>query len=478
MIHHIARWPLVLYLGLLAGCANVPKDAGFPDVQKTVMERTGKRIGWDQGTAADMQVEEMIHSMLHSELTADAAVQIALLNNQNLQATYEELGIAQAELVEAGLLKNPTLSAEVGFPAQPKVAYTISIVDDFLGILFLPLRKNIAGSAFEAAKAKVANEVLITAGETKAAFYRAQAQEQSVEMRRNVARATDASFEVAKRLHSAGNMTDLVYAQERALHEQARIDLAKAEAETLAAREELNALMGVWGDQTMWNMAARLPELPGAEIEPGGLESLAVAQRLDLAAAKKEVQALANSLGLTKRTALLSQINISGHINRDTEGPITSGPGIELPLPIFNHGQPAIAAGTARLRQAQKRFAALAVQIRSDVRRSRDRMMAARDRANYYRLVILPLRHQIVQQTQLAYNAMATDVFQLLLAKKDEIDAGRDYVESLRDYWLARVELERAVGGKLETTGPSTQPSATQPSTQPAGTGAEEHHHH
>jgi cobalt-zinc-cadmium efflux system outer membrane protein len=147
---------------------------------------------------------------------------------------------------------------------------------------------------------------------------------------------------------------------------------------------------------------------------------------------------------------------------------------VSVPLPIFNQGQPAIAAAEARLRQAQHRYAALAVQVRGDVRRARNNMLAARDLAEQYSRVIVPLRHQIVQHNLLQYNAMQIGVFELLQSKQAEIDAGREYVESLKGYWLARVELERAVGGRLPTTR-----SATQPATAPAAIDASaEHHHH
>lgn len=65
---------------LLPGCTGVPRDAGFGDVERTVASRIGKRVQWNRGTAADREVEGVVQSMLRAELTADDAVQIALLN--------------------------------------------------------------------------------------------------------------------------------------------------------------------------------------------------------------------------------------------------------------------------------------------------------------------------------------------------------------------------------------------------------------
>src|SRR5712691_1544592 len=151
---------IVFPLSMLVGCANVPREAGFSEVEQTVAARTGKRIHWSQGNDADRSVKAAITSMLQKELTVDDAVQVALLNNQSLQATYEELGIAQAELVEAGLLRNPTLGAEVRFPKHVRLPVEFDLTQSFLDLLVLPLRKRAAGAAFEAAKLRVTNEVL------------------------------------------------------------------------------------------------------------------------------------------------------------------------------------------------------------------------------------------------------------------------------------------------------------------------------
>jgi cobalt-zinc-cadmium efflux system outer membrane protein len=462
---------------LLTGCVSVPKEAGFGAVQQTVMDRTGMQIHWNQGTDADRAVADAIRSTLAQELSIDGAVQVALLNNQNLQATYEELQIAQAELVEAGLLRNPMLGAEVRFPKYQALPFDIDMSQSFIDLLTLSLRKRAAGAAFEAAKLRVTNEIIATAAELKGAFYRAQGAEQLVEMRRSIVTATEASFDAAQRLHDAGNITDLMLANERALHEQARIDLAKAERDALDTREELSARMGVWGADTAWTISPRLPELPAAEIDMTHLESLAVAHRADLGAAEREVAVAGQRLGLTRSTALVGDLSVGGHLSKETDGAQSVGPSVQVALPVFNQGQPALAAAEARFRQSQRRYWALAVQVRGEVRRARNNMTAARDLAEYYRLVIVPLRHQIVQQNQLQFNAMQIGVFELLQSKQAEIDAGREYVEALKDYWTARAELERAVGGRLDASVPTTQPALAKPesTTQPAG---QEHHHH
>src|SRR5947209_32421 len=251
---------LVLTAGALVGCAHVDPNPAFRELANTVHLRTGKRVQWNRGSAEDAEAQAAVASLLRHPLTANSAVQIALLNNHNLQATYEELGIAQADLVEAGLLRNPIFTFERRLPGQ---ALEADLLKEFIDILLLPLRKRIAAAQFEAAKLRVGHEILNLAGEVRAAFYEHQGDQQLVDLRKTVAEGTERSAETALHLHEAGNLKNLDLATEQASHAQAEIELAKAQSEATRSREKLNKLMGAFGEQTNWTVASRLPDLPG-----------------------------------------------------------------------------------------------------------------------------------------------------------------------------------------------------------------------
>jgi outer membrane protein, heavy metal efflux system len=430
----------------ITGCAQVDPNPAFQDLANTVHMRTGKRVQWDRGSAEDAEAQAAVASLLRRPLTANSAVQIALLNNHNLQATYEELGVAQADLVEAGLLRNPIFTFERRFPG---LAMEADLFKEFIDILLLPLRKRVAAAQFETAKLRVGHEILNLAGEVRTAFYEHQGDQQLVDLRKTVAEATERSAEVALRLHEAGNLRDLDLANEQASHAQAKIELAKAQSEATQSREKLNKLMGAFGGQTNWTVAARLPDLPGDEVSTSKLESRAIEQRLDLAARRQQFIAEARGIGLARADAILQQGEFGGHYEREKSGESSIGPSINVPLPIFNQGQPALARASARMREAQQRYLALAADIRSDVRAARDRMLLAREQVEYFKSAALPTRTRITEESQLEYNAMQIGPFQLLQAKQEEVKTGADSVEALRDYWVARGELEKAVGGNL-----------------------------
>src|SRR5438874_4262464 len=428
----------------LAGCAHVDPNPAFRELAKTVHLRTGKRVQWNRGTAQDAEAQAAVASILRHPLTADSAVQVALLNNRNLQATYEELGIAQADLVEAGLLRNPIFTFERRFAGQ---AMEMDLLKEFIDILLLPLRKRIAAAQFEAAKFRVGHEILSAAAEVRAAFYEHQGDQQLVDLRKTVAEATERSAETALRMQQAGNLKNLDLATEEASHAQAKIELAKAQGEAVQTREKLNKLMGAFGAQTNWTVASRLPELSGGEVSTSQLESRAIQQRLDLAAARQQFIAEARARGIARAEAILDKAEIGGHYEREIEGTYSIGPSVNVPIPIFNQGQPASARASAKMRQAGQRYLALAADIRSDVRSARDKMLLSRRQVEYFKSTALPTRTRVTEESQLEYNAMQIGPFQLLQAKQEEVKTGADSVEALRDDWVARAELEKAVVG-------------------------------
>jgi len=444
---NIRKFGLLLSAGALAACAHVDPNPAFRELANTVHLRTGKRVQWNRGSAEEARAQSAVTSLLSRQLTADSAVQVALLNNHNLQATYEELGIAQADLVEAGLLRNPIFTFERRFPGQ---ALEADLLKEFIDILLLPLRKRIAAAQFEAAKFRVGHEILVTAAEVRAAFYEYQGDQQLVEMRQTVAEATERSAETALKMHEAGNLRDLDLASEQATHAQAKIDLGKAQASAVESREKLNKLMGAFGTQINWTVASRLPELPGSQISTSQLESRAIQQRLDLAAAREQFIADARARGIARAEAVLQGAEIGAHYEHEIEGGVHSiGPSVNVPIPIFNQGQPASARASAKMRQAEQRYLALGADIRSEVRAARDKMLLTRRQVEYFKSTALPMRTRVTEESQLQYNAMQITPFQLLQAKQEEVKTGADYVEALREYWVARAELEKAVGGSL-----------------------------
>ncbi len=447
---NIAGVALGFSLCLGAGCASVDPSPSFDEAARLASERVHGEIAWPKTREEEQALDRRVAEILASELTPASAVQVALLNNRGLRALYAELGVAQADLAQASLLPNPVLSADVRFGVGVSgTGADLGLVQEVLSLLQVPLRRRVAAAALERATLEVGAGIFELASAVKTASFAVQAAEQRVELRQSVVAATQASADIAERQRAAGNLTDLDAASERALHEEAKLALAEAELEVAAAREALNALLGLWGESIEWSLGKRLPGLPAADVPFAGLESRAVTQRLDLRAAHQRAVEAGHTRSFFGFYGLVPAVGAGVAAERELEGGTWSlGPAIEIEIPLFDQRQAAAASAGARVQQREQEFAALAVQIRADVRRAWVRMAAARERAEHYQAVVLPLRHQIVSETLKEYNAMQVGVYQLLLVKRDEIETGARWIDALHDYWIARVELEAAVGSE------------------------------
>jgi len=443
---------LLLGLLLLSGCTSMAINAGFDDVRTAVAQRNQVQISWNNGTELDKEAAEKLDSLLKRKLTADDAVQIALLNNRELQAVYSDLGIAQSDLVQAGLLSNPIFDAVVKFPTSGgRADLELGAAMNFLNIFYIPLRKRVATARFEETKTRLSGAVLDFAGRVRGAFYSYEADEQMLELRRTVVQALAASFEVARRLHDAGNLSDLDFARQRAQLEAGKLALRSAEISVRQSREELNILMGLWGEQTQWQSAERLPDISEPPLQTKDIERLALERSLDLAGARQRIIAEGEQLGLTRWTALLPEFSAGPSAERN-DGEWEAGPKLDFAIPLFDQGQAKVGRTAAELRRFQQEYYGLAVRIRAQARAARDRLEGAGDRVMYYRDILLPLHERIVNEAQLQYNAMQLGPLQLLRAREQQIETAVSYIGALRDYWLARADIGQLLSGRLPTS--------------------------
>ena len=451
--------------GLVSGCATVPRHAGFPAVAKTVESRTGLHLQPYAGPPTGL-VADTIQELLREELSVDRALRITLLNNRALQATLEELGIARAEVLQASLLKNPIFSGHARVPeAGGGTNLELALAQSVIDTLFQPMRRRVALAQFEQAKLRVADEVLNFLLDVKTAYYTAQAAEQIHTLRETVLEAAKAAAELAKRQYEAGNIRDFDLANEQAAYEQAQVELARSTADLKAAREQVNQFLGLAGPETtVWRMAAQPLELPTADPPLDELETLALSQRLDLAIIRQEAQVLQRSLTVA-RLGVVPNADAAIDSEREPDGDRVLGPMWDIPIPIFNWGQADWARLKAQLRQGAHRLAAREVAARAEVRTAYERMSTERQVAKRYQSRLIPLRQQIVESSLRHYNYMLIGAFQLLQLKQQAIEAQQASLEAVRDYWIARAELEQAVGGQLPHTARPVQ-SPTQPTGQ------------
>jgi outer membrane protein, heavy metal efflux system len=347
------------------------------------------------------------------------------------------------------MLRNPIFDIDAKFlEGGGGTIVEMSFVQSLGDVLTMSLRKQVARSQVQESKSRVTGEVIALAAEVRRAVVELQAAQQMRELRQTTRAATDAAATLARSLRDAGNNTVLDVASEQAMWEQSKLDLADAERQVITKRERLNALMGVWGrDATTWQIAARLPDPPADDPRLDALERKAIEKSVALAASKEQVDRSFRSLKPAQRNALLSGLEAGVAAECEPDGAWAVGPALAVPVPLFDQGQSAAAIAGSDFRAARGRYAALAIETRAAARAAAVELRSSLERARHQRNVILPLREQIVNETQRQYNAMQIGGFQLLQAKQQQIDAAARYVDLLREYWLARAAVDRIAAG-------------------------------
>ncbi len=436
---------VVLAALVLGGCAAFSPDGGFEDVSAATARRgLQQQPVWVRGDQDREQARAAVAELLADPVSADAAVQVALLNNRALQAIYAELGIAEADVVQSGRLRNPGFSfARLRRGGELEIER--AFVFDLLGLITMPIRTELERRQLELTKSRVASELLQVAADTRRAWYRSVAARQSEKYAEQVQEAAEASAELARRMAQAGSFSKLDHAREQVFYADATAQLARARQAALSERERLTQLMGLWGSDIGFRLPERLPELPAAARTIADVEEQALRQRLDVRAAVQEAENLAASLGLTRATGFISVLEVGYERNSETGVPHQTGYEIELRLPIFDWGTARNARAQHQYMQAVDRAADVAVRARSEVREAYAAYRATFDLARHYRDEIVPLRKRISDENVLRYNGMLISVFELLADARRQIAAVGAYIDAVRDFWLAEATLELAL---------------------------------
>ena len=444
---------------VLGGCASFSPDGGFAAVEKTAKDRLGKdvQIQWARSDADQNSIATRVGELLSKPLTVDDAVQVALLNNRGLQATFQDLGISEAELVQAGRLPNPGFSfgrSSLGDEREIERGLHFNIAR----LIAMPLIGQMEARRFEQTKGMVAISVLTLAADTRKAYYNALAAEQTVRYMRQVMQAANASAELARRMEQVGNFNKLQRAREQVFYADASLNFARAEQAQRATRERLTRLLGAWGTQTQFTLPERLPDLPKDVMELPDIERVALSQRLDVQGARLAAEQTARNLGLTRTTRFVNVLELGLMRNSSNEAPTQRGWEIGFELPLFDWGGARVARAEAVYMQTVHRAAETAINARSEVREAYTGYRSAYDIARHQRDEVVPLNQRIAEENVLRYNGMLIGVFELLADARNQIASVNGSIQALRDFWLAQADLDMALIGKPKlsaASGPS-----------------------
>jgi cobalt-zinc-cadmium efflux system outer membrane protein len=443
------RWAAIGLVVIVSGCASFPTQRGVKETGELVASRDG--LAPSRETAQDCNdARSGTAALVEQPLMPESAVQIALLCNPGLAAEYARLGIANAEAFEAGRLANPSISlgALDSNRSGDSAKLSLGIAQNFTNLILRGPRTRLAEGEFLRAQQLLAGSILTLAVDVKSAYYGLVGAQQIAAARSAIAEAAGASAELAARFRVAGNFSAREFALAQAEAGEADVARRLADDAVISARIELQRLLGLADADILV-----VPEaIAGPVAEEEALASLreqADAQRLDLAATRKLVELLADSAATTKRLRWLGDFEVGVDYEREADHSRLIGPSLSIQLPLFNQGQGAVARAQSAQAWSEAERRRLTLEVRTSVDLASRHVHSARARVDDYRVRLLPQRAAVVARTQEEVNFMLRGVFELIEARIAEYEAARGYFEALRDYWIARSELERAVGAQL-----------------------------
>jgi outer membrane protein TolC len=435
----------------LGGCAGFSRDGGFDAVADATRAHLGKEVKWPRSTHAQAEVDAQVAALLAHPLSVEDAVQIALLNNPMLQAAFQELGISEAELVQAGRLPNPRFDLRhAGAAGQYDIEETLSF--NVLALLTMPYAHDIEKRRFAQTQNSVVQRVALLAKDTREAFYAALAARESLQYLQQVRAAAETGAELAQRMVSAGNWNRLDQAREQNFYADAAQNLTRAGLAEESARERLVGLLGLPGQQSgrpALQLAESLPPLPAGPDSLPDVERAVLQQRLDLQLMRMHIDELGKSLGLAKSTRFVNVLDLGATRVRQgsREEPYERGYTVTLEVPIFDSGAARVKKSEAIYAQAVDRFAQAAIEARSQIRLAYANYRAAFDLAQRQRDEVLPLRRAVAQQNLLLYNASLISIFELLSDAREQAISVDGYIQNVRDFWIAKSRLDAALLG-------------------------------
>lgn len=452
----------VLIIGtalLLSACAQTSvvqmaskERAGFDTVQAGASRAVGASPEWALSAGEIEALDRRVHGLVHKKtINADTAVQVAIMNNRGLQASFADLGLSSTDLWEVAMGPIPSVSVSVsGLAGDVTRALEALVMKSVLDAANQRPQTEIAQIRFQQAQLEALSETIALAIETRRAWIEAVGAFEKAALIAEAQNTADSASELASQLGRTGFMSKADQAREHALTAVLAAERSEARLEAQLAKERLIKLMGLFGSPTEVFVPDALPSLPSRPRASADIERLALANRVDLAVGKLELEALAREYRLTGKTRMISDVSLAAGleaegINGSTE--VNPALSVDFEIPLYDTGRLSSKRGQMNYLRAANSVAQQAINARAEARMAYKSVTGRHAVARHWRDVVLPLRRTIDEESLKSYSGMITSTFELLEDARDGLEAQIGAAEAKRDYWLAETEVTAAIWG-------------------------------
>lgn len=432
-----------LALLFFTGCASRPCDTNESLVSTCVEAQISAKVQWNRQVC-----EETIDFLLQNEaLSCHHAIQIALLNNPKIQVFFENIGIAEAELKQAGLWRNPFFDLAVRFPNDPAFKTNIPFNLSFymLDVFLIPLKKKVATAELSRVEAEATQMILDIAFEVEATYYSLLTAYLQKDVQKGIVELLEAAWEIGQAQAIAGTLNGLELEKLKTRYLTEMLVLTQVDVERVRLQEHLQQLLG-FPEEICWTLPSCFPCPYPLDYTLCQLEELSLQKRMDLQAARWQVEKFVRA---KKTKAFWTYLDwtrgYSGE--REPEGVFVMGPSMGGSLPLFDYGQAQRAKLFSAFWKSVEEVKVKEIQILSEVRSAYHRYELLEQLVNEYQMSMLPLQTQLLDKAQSYFNVMGLGTYQLIDQKIAQYANELSYLLALRDYWLTRVDLARAIGG-------------------------------
>lgn len=401
-----------------------------------------------------------VRDRLRSTLTEEDAIRVALLNNPRVQIEFAKIGVDRSRMIQAGLLRNPILNAN-SKEFRAGTEFEIALTQSFMDILAMAPRIAAASEEHNAVKSEAVSEIVHLVFEVRRACVEMALANHDTRLIKSALDVAEAATHIQRELHAAGNVKDQLVTMDEVTAADVRVELADAEAHESRLREKLNVLLGAWGKDTTWTLEFEIVR-PYPVGEAASFERNAIASSLDLQASRASINAAAQYAGIVGWDSALGDASVGVNHKREPTGDSGSGPLFSFAIPVFDSGGNRVGGARAAMQQRLAEYAELAIKIRSAARTLHQDLVSALARWEFLKGVTIPLRARLTRETMRDFNAMQVGVFDVLMSRREELDAERRAVDALKDATLASLNILELVAGRFDvnvvegSTGKST----------------------